>query len=84
MLISVPSGTSRAVIAAAAEAGVHATGILVEPDGHGLEQLAALVDQGSLQVHVGSVVPLERVADAHRVGEEGRSQGKIVLSVVES
>jgi NADPH:quinone reductase-like Zn-dependent oxidoreductase len=83
ILISVPSSSSRTVVAAAADAGVRATGILVEPDGQGLEQLAALVDQGMLHVHVGAVLPLERVADAHRLGEEGRSKGKIVLSVAE-
>jgi NADPH:quinone reductase-like Zn-dependent oxidoreductase len=81
VLISVPSRTSRAVVAAATEAGVRAASILVEPDGHGLEQLGALVERGNLRVHVDSVVPLERVADAHRLGEEGRSKGKIVLSV---
>jgi NADPH:quinone reductase-like Zn-dependent oxidoreductase len=84
LLITVPSATSREVVAAAAAAGVRATGILVEPDGHGLEQLAALVHDGLLRVHVDAVMPLERAADAHRLGETGRATGKIVLSVVDA
>jgi NADPH:quinone reductase-like Zn-dependent oxidoreductase len=83
LLITVPSGTSRAVLDAAAAAGVRATGILVEPDGHGLEHLAALVDEEKLRVQIDSVIPLERAAEAHRLGEAGRTLGKIVLSVAE-
>ncbi|MEI5102400.1 NADP-dependent oxidoreductase [Streptomyces sp. PmtG] len=67
--------------AAAAEAGVRAVFMLVEPDHQGLREIAALVADGRLRVLVDTVLPLERAADAHRLGERGRTTGKIVLSL---
>lgn len=62
-------------------AGVHAVFMLVEPDQAGLRQIAALVDGGRLRVAVDAVFPLEKAAEAHALGEAGRTTGKIVLSV---
>src|SRR5262249_18271949 len=49
LLISVPSRASAEAIAAAHTRGLRATGMLVEPDGDGLEELAALVTEGRLR-----------------------------------
>ena len=57
------------------------TGILVEPDRAGLEALAALVETGALRVHVERTFPLAHAAEAHELGETGRTQGKLVLTV---
>lgn len=46
-----------------------------------LEQCAALVDAGKLSVHVSHKMPLERVAEAHRMIEAGGIVGKIVLTI---
>jgi NADPH:quinone reductase-like Zn-dependent oxidoreductase len=81
IMISLPSAAAAAAIEAAGERGLRAVGMLVEPDGDGLEELAALVDRGALRVLVDETFPLERAADAHRLGEEGRTSGKIVLTV---
>lgn len=62
-------------------AGVRSTWVLVEPDHAGLEQVTALVEAGRLRVEVDSVLPLEQAAEAHRLGELGRTRGKIVLRV---
>lgn len=83
LLVSVPSGASQEVLAEAERIGVRATGILVEPDGHALEELAALVESGKLRVEVDTVLPLEQAAKAHEIGETGRVRGKIVLTVTE-
>lgn len=83
LLVSVPSGASQEVLAEAERIGVRATGILVEPDGHALEELAALVESGKLRIEVDTVLPLEQVARAHEIGETGRVRGKIVLTVTE-
>jgi enoyl reductase len=40
---------------------------------------AELVDQGSFEIEVGAVYPLDRVADAHRHSDSGHVRGKIVL-----
>ncbi|MGW8556137.1 NADP-dependent oxidoreductase [Streptomyces tubercidicus] len=65
----------------AREARVRAGFLLVEPDRAGLEAVADLVNSGKLQVNVDKVVPLEDAAQAHALGETGRTTGKIVLTV---
>ncbi|MFG2980869.1 NADP-dependent oxidoreductase [Streptomyces sp. NPDC048258] len=61
--------------------GVQASWVLVEPDLKGLEEIAALVEQGLLKPLVDTVLPLEQAAKAHEIGEQGRTTGKIVLTV---
>jgi NADPH:quinone reductase-like Zn-dependent oxidoreductase len=79
LLIQVPSGAPESVKHAARDQGKRLTGILVEPDGHAVEQLAALADAGELRVEVAETLPLEQAARAHELAEEGRVQGKLVL-----
>lgn len=79
--ISLPSAAAAAAVEAATARGLHATGMVVEPDGDGLEELAALVENGALRVLVDTTFPLAQAADAHRYGEEGHTTGKIVLTV---
>ncbi|PBC83720.1 MULTISPECIES: NADP-dependent oxidoreductase [unclassified Streptomyces] len=67
--------------AQAREAGIRAGFLLVEPDQAGLRAVADLVNSGKLQVNVDTVLPLEEAAQAHTLGETGRTTGKIVLSV---
>jgi NADPH:quinone reductase-like Zn-dependent oxidoreductase len=80
-LICIPSAAAPAAIAVAADRGLRAAGVIVEPDGAGLEQLAALVDDRRLRVLVAETFPLERASHAHRAGELGRTAGKLVLTV---
>ncbi|WP_329286070.1 NADP-dependent oxidoreductase [Streptomyces sp. NBC_00691] len=65
----------------AARDGVRAAWVLVEPDHLGLREIAALVEQGRLRPVVEVVVPLAEAAKAHAIGEQGRTTGKIVLTV---
>ncbi|MEU9232575.1 NADP-dependent oxidoreductase [Streptomyces subrutilus] len=64
--------------------GVRASWVLVEPDLKGLEEIAALVEQGLLKPLVDTVLPLEQAARAHEIGELGRTTGKIVLTVAQA
>ncbi|MEV7676414.1 NADP-dependent oxidoreductase [Streptomyces sp. NPDC088752] len=65
----------------AAPDGVRAVWVLVEPDHLGLRELAALVERGELRPVADTVLPLAEAAKAHAIGEEGRTTGKIVLTV---
>ncbi|MFJ7264275.1 NADP-dependent oxidoreductase [Streptomyces globosus] len=65
----------------AAADGVRASFVVVEPDLRGLEEITALVEQGLLKPLVETVLPLEQAAKAHEIGEQGRTTGKIVLTV---
>jgi NADPH:quinone reductase-like Zn-dependent oxidoreductase len=67
--------------AAAKQHRLWVSGFLVEPDPVGLDGLVSLIEAGRLQVHVDTVVELERAADAHRAAEEHHGGGKIVLRV---
>ncbi|MCF4137592.1 NADP-dependent oxidoreductase [Streptomyces sp. Tue 6430] len=53
----------------------------VRPDAEDLTRLAELAEQGVVSVHVSQTFPLERTADAYRRNEEGRTRGKIVVTV---
>ncbi|MFJ7968257.1 NADP-dependent oxidoreductase [Streptomyces sp. NPDC096324] len=75
------NGADADAVQWAVENGLRADFMLVEPDRADLESLASLAGDGLLDVHVDTVLPLERVADAHRLGEQGRTTGKIVLAV---
>lgn len=77
LLVTIASGDDAATVPAV----VRTTWVLVEPDHAGLEQITALVETGRLRVEVDSVLPLARAAEAHELGEKGRTRGKIVLSV---
>jgi NADPH:quinone reductase-like Zn-dependent oxidoreductase len=55
--------------------------LFVRPDPTDLTRLAELAEQGVVDVHVSHTFPLERAADAHRLSEEGRTRGKIVVTV---
>lgn len=62
--------------------GVKASWVLVDPDLKGLEAIADLADKGLLKPLVETVLPLAEAARAHEIGEQGRTTGKIVLTVV--
>ena len=81
LFIVVPSAAGIEQLHELAGDRVRVTGILVEPDRVGMEALAGLVAAGALRVHVSRTFPLEQAARAHELGETGRTQGKIVLTV---
>ena len=75
------SGTSVEPLRELAGDRIRVEGILVEPDRAGLEALADLAATGALRPHVSHVFPLADAARAHELGETGRTQGKLVLTV---
>ena len=81
MLICLPTVAVEAAVKAAEEHGVKASGAYVRAGGSGLSELLELHADGRLRVRVAETFPLERAADAHRLGEQGRTTGKLVLTV---
>jgi NADPH:quinone reductase-like Zn-dependent oxidoreductase len=53
----------------------------VRPDAEDLGRLSDLAEQGVISVHVTETYPLERAADALRQNQDGRTRGKIVVTV---
>jgi len=81
ILVLIVGQASEEALAAARAAGVRFERHLVHPDGPGLVRLADLARQGELRVAVERTLPLDQAARAHELGERGRTQGKLVLSV---
>ena len=81
LFITVPSGAGVERLRDLAGGRVRVTGILVEPDRAGLEAIAELVTSGALRVNVERTFPLAHAAEAHELGEAGRTKGKLVLTV---
>ncbi|MFI6044595.1 NADP-dependent oxidoreductase [Nocardia sp. NPDC051321] len=61
--------------------GRRAAFLIVEADGVGMREIAALVEAGRLRPHLDRVLPLELAAEAHELSHSGRVVGKIVLTV---
>lgn len=81
VFVPLPSPHDPKLVELAAERGIDARQLLVEPDRADLETLTALVVAGKLRVHVDTTFPLSEVVEAHRRLETGRSKGKIVLTL---
>ncbi|MEV4441208.1 NADP-dependent oxidoreductase [Streptomyces sp. NPDC049577] len=67
----------------AREAGVRAVFVMVEADGTGMKEIAALVESGQLRAEVAATFPLAEAGRAHELGETNRTAGKIVLTVAD-
>jgi NADPH:quinone reductase-like Zn-dependent oxidoreductase len=74
-------GLSEELATQAAELGIRAEALLVEPDHAAMRALAALVEAGKLHAEIAAAVPLAEAAKAHELGETDRTSGKIVLTV---
>ena len=61
---------------------VRTRGILVQPDGTTLQQIADLIDEGYLRPVVTHILSLEEAPEAHRQSETRHTRGKIVFQVV--
>ncbi|MFF1421489.1 NADP-dependent oxidoreductase [Streptomyces sp. NPDC058280] len=80
-LVTAVAEEESELIAKYEAAGMRFSGIAVDPDPVALRGLVELVEQGKLRVHVQETFPFERVADAHRLLDDGHLQGKLVLTV---
>ncbi|MEV5341914.1 NADP-dependent oxidoreductase [Streptomyces sp. NPDC052676] len=61
--------------------GVRAVRMLVDADRTGMLEIARLVEQGALRPTIAGTFPLAEAAEAHRLGETGRTAGKLVLVI---
>lgn len=55
---------------------------LFEPDGEALSVIRALVDEGKIRPQITTVLPLEDMAEAHRLIETGHTRGKIAVKII--
>lgn len=77
-MVAIPS---LADLAPARERGLWAAIASLPEDRSALADLAGMVAAGDVRVEVGDVLPLERLADAHRILEGGHAHGKVVIDL---
>lgn len=74
-------GRIASIIDAATVLGLGGKYVFVRPDRAGLDSLARLVAEGKLRVDIAKKLPLQDIAEAHQLSEEGHAGGKIVVTV---
>ncbi|NJQ02851.1 NADP-dependent oxidoreductase [Streptomyces zingiberis] len=82
--VSTEVARSAARVVSVVDAGVKEAGghyVFVRPSTADLTELGELADAGKLTVNVDRELPLDEVAEAFRISQEGRTRGKIVLTV---
>lgn len=77
-LVSIVGQPDQAKLAAR---GARGAGMLVQPDGAQLAEIASLIDAGKLKPHVSRTFPLADAGKAHEHLRTTHTQGKIVLTV---
>lgn len=75
-----PANVDPNLAGVAQTAGVRTAVMLVERDHAALTEVVRLYTEGRLRVEVAQTFPIERVADAHILGEQGHNTGKLVLT----
>jgi NADPH:quinone reductase-like Zn-dependent oxidoreductase len=63
------------------EHGARGLFFIVEPDHDQLEEMAKLIDAGSMKLIVANILPLAQAREAFELGAKGHGRGKIVLRV---
>lgn len=79
VLVTIPTVTADDIISAAEEMGLRAHGMTVRPDVFHLEEIAELIEDGDVRVHIDGRFALDQVRDAHEALEGGHVRGKLVL-----
>ncbi|MEW2614462.1 NADP-dependent oxidoreductase [Streptomyces sp. NPDC047880] len=79
VLVSILPGGSDELYEEAERLGVRALRMLVDADRSGMEAVAGLVEAGKLRATIAGTFPLAEAAEAHALGDTGRTTGKLVL-----
>lgn len=79
VLVTIPTVTADEIISTAENLGLRAHGMTVRPDVFHLEEIAELIEDGDVKVHIEKAFALDDVAQAHELLEGGHVRGKLVL-----
>ncbi|GAA2452986.1 NADP-dependent oxidoreductase [Streptomyces glaucus] len=79
IVVSLLAGGPDTFQAEAERLGVRAVQMLVDHDHTGMKAIAELVEAGRLRATIARTFPLARAAEAHALGDTGRTTGKLVL-----
>jgi len=80
-IISIPTGLNEHVTEKAKAKSINGYFILVQSNGKDMQQIASLLEDGTLKAHVSETFAFEEMASAHHQVESGRTVGKVVVLV---
>jgi NADPH:quinone reductase-like Zn-dependent oxidoreductase len=78
-LVAIAGGISDEVKQIAESKKLQAWPYLVQSNGDDMEQLAELLEAGTIKSHIFKEYSFEQMAEAHRQSETGKTRGKIVV-----
>ncbi|MDF3147009.1 MULTISPECIES: NADP-dependent oxidoreductase [unclassified Streptomyces] len=81
VVVSILPGADEELYEQAERLGVRAEFVLVDADRAGMRAIAELVEAGRLRPTIAGTFPLADAAEAHALGDTGRTTGKLVLVV---
>lgn len=81
LLIAIAGGITDEVKKLAEEKGVKAWAYLVQSNGDDMEQLAELLEAGTIKPYISHEFSFNQIAEAHQQIETGRTRGKIVINM---
>jgi NADPH2:quinone reductase len=79
VLVTIPTVTADEIITQAESMGLRAHGMTVRPDVFHLEEIAELIEDGDVRIHIDKTFSLDQVQQAHLTLEGGHVRGKLVL-----
>lgn len=79
VLVTIPTVTADEIITEAESQGLRAHGMTVRPDAFHLDEIAELIEDGDVRVHIDETFALAQVTEAHQMLEGGHVRGKLVL-----
>ncbi|MFF4272648.1 NADP-dependent oxidoreductase [Streptomyces sp. NPDC001536] len=80
LVVSILPVGSQEFFEEAERLGVRALRMLVDASHSGMKAIAELVEAGKLRPAIAGTFPLAEAAEAHRLGDTGRTTGKLVLT----
>ncbi len=81
LLIAIAGGITDEVKKLAEEKGIKAWAYMVQSNGDDMEQLAELLEAGTIKPYISHEFSFDQIAQAHNQIETGRTRGKIVINV---
>jgi NADPH:quinone reductase-like Zn-dependent oxidoreductase len=78
-LVAIAGGVTDEVKQLAADRKLQVWPYLVHSNGDDMEQLAELLEAGTIKSHISHEFPFEKMAEAHKQSETGKTRGKIVV-----
>jgi NADPH:quinone reductase-like Zn-dependent oxidoreductase len=80
-IICIPTATAHGLQEKASKAGMNGLNFLVKSDGENMKEIAGLLERGIVKSHVSKMLPLDRIREAHKQIETGKTRGKVVIQI---